>query len=355
MRKLLALVMLLALASPAFAQVGNNGIANEGVTGTTLNKLAKLTTASPSTAIITTAGDTTGIVGVVVGNAGTTGNPIIAWGGQAVCAFDGTATAGHYVQNSGTVNGDCHDTGSTAEPTTGDTIGRVVIGGSGAGNYTVNLALSPSPAAGSGTVTNSGTLTSGQVATGAGTTVVQVDANAALAAGALTLGASGTAGSVAMGNATSGTVTLQPVAGALGTVTASLPANTGTIAELNLAQTFTAAQSFGEAHGTAYAPTLTTNNYNAVIGDCGKTLLLPTGTTPTVTLPNINPASGECTIKMVQTTAGTSLYTIQAASGGTLVSANSYTHTAKQWATIMLTLLVPSNSAATWGLAGEGS
>ena len=120
-------------------------------------------------------------------------------------------------------------------------------------------------------------------------------------------------------------------------------------------QTFTAAQSFAEVHGTAYAPTLTANNYNAAITDCGKTLLLPTGTAPTVTLPNVNPATGECSIKMVQMTSGTSLYTIQAASGGTLVSANSYTHTAKQYATIVVTLIVPSGSAATWALSGEGS
>ncbi len=60
-----------------------------------------------------------------------------------------------------------------------------------------------------------------------------------------TLGASGTLGSVTLGNATSGTVTVEPVTGALGAVTASLPANTGTVGETNLAQTWTAAQTFG--------------------------------------------------------------------------------------------------------------
>ncbi len=102
-------------------------------------------------------------------------------------------------------------------------------------------------AAGAGNVTTAGTLTSGKVLIGQGTTAVDVDASAGLVLGALTLGASGTAGSVAMGNPTSGTVTLQPVAGALGSVTASLPANTGTIAELNLAQTWTAKQTMTAA------------------------------------------------------------------------------------------------------------
>lgn len=162
-------------------------------------------------------------------------------------------------------------------------------------------------------------------------------------------------GAVKMFGGTSGNTTIEPSAAAGSSTVATLPANTGTIAELNLAQTFSAAQSFGEVHGTAYAPSLTSNNYTTAITDCGKTLLLPTGTTPTVTLANVNPSTGECTIKMVQMTSGTSLYTIQAASGGTLVSANSYTHTAKQYATIVLTLIVPSGSAATWALSGEGS
>ena len=73
-------------------------IANAGTTGTTANKLAKLTGA-PSTAVITATTDTGGVIGIVVGNAGTTGNAQIATAGQASCVFDGTATtAGDYVQ-----------------------------------------------------------------------------------------------------------------------------------------------------------------------------------------------------------------------------------------------------------------
>ena len=144
-----------------------------------------------------------------------------------------------------------------------------------------------------------------------------------------------------------------PKTGSNGLLTTSTP-GTDYVAPGSVS-TMTAAQSFAEVHGTAYAPTLTSNAYAAQSSDCGKTLLLPTGTTPSVTLPNINPGTGECTIKMVQMTSGTSLYTISAVAGGTLVSANGYTHTAKQYATIVLTLIVPSASAATWSLSGEGS
>jgi hypothetical protein len=252
-----------------------------------------------------------------------------------------------------------------------------------------------------------------------GSSTCTTDTSILATAGALSLGASGTAGSVAMGNATTGTITLQPVTGALGSVTASLPANTGTIAELNLAQTwtaaqtnsaaapqlilgvntstlgaikmfgntsgdvtiepnavagtstimkvpawgatgnvaaidvaqtFSAAQTFGETHGTTYAPTLTSNNYNAATTDCGKVLLIPTGTTPTVTMPNVNAA---CTIVLVQASA--TQFTVQAASGGTIHSVNSYTKSKAQYAVLFLTIIVPSASVAEWTLGGDGA
>ena len=110
------------------------------------------------------------------------------------------------------------------------------------------------------------------------------------------------------------------------------------------------ASTFAETHGTTYAPTLTSNNYTAATTDCGKTLLLPTGTTPTLTLPNLN---ASCTIVVIQNSA--TQYTVQAASGGTLVSVNSYTKTKAQNAILFLTIIVPSASAATWDLAGDGA
>lgn len=100
-------------------------IANAGTTGTTLNKLAKLTGA-PSTAVIATTADTTGnVLGIVTGGAGTTGNAQIAITGQASCVFDGAITSGHYAQVSTTTGGDCHDGGATF-PTSGQIIGVII-------------------------------------------------------------------------------------------------------------------------------------------------------------------------------------------------------------------------------------
>src|SRR6185312_345562 len=66
---------------------------NETSTGTQLNSLAKLT-GSPSSVIKASTTDTAGIVGVVVGGAGTTGAAAIAVSGQANCVFDGATTSG---------------------------------------------------------------------------------------------------------------------------------------------------------------------------------------------------------------------------------------------------------------------
>jgi hypothetical protein len=108
-------------------------IANEGTTGTTLNKLAKVT-GSPATAIIASTSDTNGVIGVVVDGAGTTGSAQIARGGQASCAFDGSTSAGDYVQISSTAAGDCHDAGASY-PGIGQVLGRVLSTNASAGTY----------------------------------------------------------------------------------------------------------------------------------------------------------------------------------------------------------------------------
>lgn len=153
-------------------------IPNAGTTGTTVNKLAKIN--SSGLLIIMATSDTQGATGVVVAGAGTTGSADVVQIGQALCAFDGTATAGHYVQISSSVAGDCTDAGAS-QPTTGQTVGRVITGGAGAGNYSIEaltggggvgsvtsvamsvptgLAVSGSPITSSGTlgVTWSGTI-----------------------------------------------------------------------------------------------------------------------------------------------------------------------------------------------------
>jgi len=103
-------------------------VANATLTGTALNKLAQLT-GSPSTAVTATTGETSGIIGVVVGGAGTTGNAQIATVGVASCTFDNATTAGDYVQISPSFAGDCHDAGAST-PTSGQILGLVLSSGS---------------------------------------------------------------------------------------------------------------------------------------------------------------------------------------------------------------------------------
>ncbi|MGH9528875.1 MAG: hypothetical protein ACRD2S_03045 [Terriglobales bacterium] len=106
---------------------------NEGTTGTTLNKLAKLTGA-PGVVISASTSDTSGVVGVVVDGAGITSSAQVARSGQAACAFDGATTANDYVQISSTVAGDCHDSGA-GYPTAGQVLGQVLSTNAVAGSY----------------------------------------------------------------------------------------------------------------------------------------------------------------------------------------------------------------------------
>jgi hypothetical protein len=123
--------------------------ANEGATGTTVNKLAKLTGA-PSTAIIAATVDTQGIIGIVVGGAGVAGNAVIAFSGKALCDFDSATTAGHYVTVDTSTAGDCMDTGAATYPTSGQVIGVVTSTNGGAGTYEVDLTIGQPQAGGAG-------------------------------------------------------------------------------------------------------------------------------------------------------------------------------------------------------------
>src|SRR5205823_1277072 len=109
-------------------------VTNDTTTGTTVNKLAKLTGA-PSKAIVTAITDTAGAQGIVVGGAGTSGNAQIARIGTASCIFDGATTAGDYVQISSTTAGDCHDAGATFPTSGGQVLGRVLSTNGAGGTY----------------------------------------------------------------------------------------------------------------------------------------------------------------------------------------------------------------------------
>ena len=111
-------------------------VANAAVTGTTQNRLAKLTGA-PSTAVIATTTDTTKLVGIVIAGAGTTGNAQIVTNGNVTCEFDGSTTAGNYVGASTTTNGKCTDLGASLPNTGVQVIGRVLETIGSAGNATV--------------------------------------------------------------------------------------------------------------------------------------------------------------------------------------------------------------------------
>ena len=114
-------------------------MANASTTGTTLNSLAKLTGA-PATAVMAGTSDTSGVLGVVNTNsgtscaAGTTGKACIVTKGPGTCNFDGGVTAGDYTQISATTAGDCHDAGATY-PTSGQVLGRVLVTNASAGAY----------------------------------------------------------------------------------------------------------------------------------------------------------------------------------------------------------------------------
>jgi len=202
-------------------------IANAGVTGTAVNKLASLTGA-PSAAVITTAASTSGAVGIVVGGAGTTGSAQIAVSGQASCVFDGATTAGHYVQISATVNGDCTDAGATY-PTSGQVLGLVLSTNAAGGTYAVSLFGSGAfgfSGGGSGTVNNCTTAGAITYYATNGKAVSCVSSSAE-AAGVINIGTTGSVlGQLTLAGATSGKVTIQPQSAA-GTYNFNLPTSAG--------------------------------------------------------------------------------------------------------------------------------
>jgi len=252
----------------------------------------------------------------------TVGTTVVASGTSGRLLFDNAGVLGEPVMSasSGAL---------TVGTTTGPTAGSVTMAGSTSGS----LQIKPAAAAGSGSVlTLPGGTTDFSATGGTNQLVKQVTAGGALTVGTVAcagLSNSGTACTAATG--TSGT---------------TLPFLDGT-------NTFSGIQTFGEVHGTTETVSLSSNNYNAVVADCGKTKLLPTGTTPTVTLPNINPASGSCTITFVTTAA--KAYLFNAASGGSKQNSQGFYTTRGTAAgdTVSVILITPSVSAAAWNVAGD--
>lgn len=86
-------------------------VANDTSTGTTLNKLVKLT--ATGKAIIASAGDITGVIGICASGCGISGDAQITVLGTGSCVTDNATTINHQLIPSSSVAGDCSDAGTT--------------------------------------------------------------------------------------------------------------------------------------------------------------------------------------------------------------------------------------------------
>ena len=142
-------------------------LCNDTTTGTVVNGLAVLTTsacaAKPASAL------TSGAIGIVIANAGTSGTVTLARTGSVYCSFDATATVvGDYVAPSPTANGGfyylCHDAGAT-RPTGTQILGRVLQASSGGTTVQMFLDMPGSSISNSLTAAGTGSCSPGQVVT----------------------------------------------------------------------------------------------------------------------------------------------------------------------------------------------
>jgi hypothetical protein len=118
---------------------------NDTGKGTTLNYLAVYNSGGTGVQTASTS-NTDGVVGIVSGGAGTSGNAVLTWAGLVWCTFDaGNPVSGDYVVTSTTQAGKCHDAGSSTRPSGVQVIGRVEPTG-------VRVSLGPPSGGGGGNV-----------------------------------------------------------------------------------------------------------------------------------------------------------------------------------------------------------
>ena len=110
-------------------------VSNDTSTGTTTNKLVKIT-GSPQKAVITGASDTSGVFGICVSGCGTTGSATVAVAGLPSCVFDNATTVNHFV--TATTDGRCHDAGASF-PMDVQVLGIVNSTNGGAGTYGISF------------------------------------------------------------------------------------------------------------------------------------------------------------------------------------------------------------------------
>ena len=127
-------------------------IPNDVPTGTVVNQLAVFNTNSPSQAVVASTSSTNGVIGLVQGGAGKSGNAVITWRGYAYCIFDNATTAGDAVIASTGTAGDCHDSGSGAQPAA-QLIGYVDVTNAISGQTNgIRVSIQPPQGGGVGTV-----------------------------------------------------------------------------------------------------------------------------------------------------------------------------------------------------------
>jgi hypothetical protein len=147
-----------------------------------VGRIAKLTGA-PSKCAVATTTDTTGLLGISTNPSGIAGTSEIQLMGAGLCDFDGSTTAGDWVQASATTGGKCHDAGSS-QPGSGDTLGRVLSTNAGVGTY--DLLISVRHPAPSGPIN---AWCTGTVGTGNGTTYSLLPGSNAITCGGSAAGA----------------------------------------------------------------------------------------------------------------------------------------------------------------------
>ena len=128
-------------------------IPNDTTTGTVANKLAVYNANNPSQALV--AGTSSpNVIGLVQDGAGTNGNAVIAWSGYGYCIFDNATVAGHAVVASATVAGDCHDSGSSAQPSV-QLIGFADVTNPASGQTNgMRIGLQPAASSGGGSISS---------------------------------------------------------------------------------------------------------------------------------------------------------------------------------------------------------
>lgn len=132
------------LYGPGLTNPATSGfmLQNEAVTGTILNALTKTAGTTAASAIRTATSDTSGVIGITIAGAGTTGFATIQQLGEAQCIFDAATTNGDYVVISSSTAGNCHDSGvkpPTPPPAGVQVLGQVLSSNLSAGTYEMNF------------------------------------------------------------------------------------------------------------------------------------------------------------------------------------------------------------------------